>query len=214
MKFIGRSSNPRVRSRALFWSTVLALSAFAASTFAIPAGAAKLGARKPAPKAAAVATAVLFRISQPANSGVDVHFASGITHISQESGSGENMAGFIAYFSGGFRVNSTIAPSGARVAVVVLGEVTPGTPIVGTARLPAGATITAQVGSGPQQTVTNGRFTLSTSTGIGAGLTSKGQCRHGGWKSFGTMFRNQGDCMSFVATGGKNPPSGSSMGSS
>jgi hypothetical protein len=37
--------------------------------------------------------------------------------------------------------------------------------------------------------------------------TSKGQCEHGGWKSFGTMFKNQGDCVSYVATGGKNPPS-------
>jgi hypothetical protein len=38
-------------------------------------------------------------------------------------------------------------------------------------------------------------------------LTSKEQCRDGGWQSFG--FKNQGDCVSFVATGGKNPPSGS-----
>jgi hypothetical protein len=35
------------------------------------------------------------------------------------------------------------------------------------------------------------------------------QCKHGGWKSFGTRFKNQGDCVSFFATGGKNPPSGS-----
>ena len=38
--------------------------------------------------------------------------------------------------------------------------------------------------------------------------TSKSQCRHGGWKSFGTAFKNQGDCVSFVATRGKNQPSG------
>ena len=38
--------------------------------------------------------------------------------------------------------------------------------------------------------------------------TSKSQCTHGGWKSFGTMFKNQGDCVSFVATGDKNPASG------
>lgn len=38
--------------------------------------------------------------------------------------------------------------------------------------------------------------------------TRKGQCEHGGWKSFGSMFKNQGDCVSYVATGGKNPPSG------
>ncbi len=35
------------------------------------------------------------------------------------------------------------------------------------------------------------------------------QCKHGGWKSFGTTFKNQGDCVSFFATRGKNPPSGS-----
>jgi hypothetical protein len=35
--------------------------------------------------------------------------------------------------------------------------------------------------------------------------TSTGQCKKGGWRSFG-VFKNQGDCVSFVATGGKNPP--------
>ena len=37
--------------------------------------------------------------------------------------------------------------------------------------------------------------------------TSKDQCKKGGWQTFG-VFKNQGDCVSFVATGGKNPPSG------
>ena len=37
--------------------------------------------------------------------------------------------------------------------------------------------------------------------------TTKRQCKKGGWQSFG-VFKNQGDCVSFVATGGKNPPSG------
>jgi len=36
---------------------------------------------------------------------------------------------------------------------------------------------------------------------------SKNQCRNGGWRNFG-RFKNQGDCISFVATGGKNPPGG------
>jgi virginiamycin B lyase len=36
---------------------------------------------------------------------------------------------------------------------------------------------------------------------------TKGQCRNGGWRRF-PGFRNQGDCVSFVATGGKNPPAG------
>jgi hypothetical protein len=37
--------------------------------------------------------------------------------------------------------------------------------------------------------------------------TTKDQCKKGGWMDFG-VFKNQGDCVSFVATGGKNPPAG------
>jgi hypothetical protein len=37
--------------------------------------------------------------------------------------------------------------------------------------------------------------------------TSKQQCKNGGWKTFG-VFKNQGQCVSLVATGGKNPPGG------
>jgi hypothetical protein len=37
--------------------------------------------------------------------------------------------------------------------------------------------------------------------------TSKDRCKDGGWRTFG-VFKNQGDCVSFVATGGKNPPAG------
>jgi hypothetical protein len=32
--------------------------------------------------------------------------------------------------------------------------------------------------------------------------TTKDECKNGGWRDFGT-FKNQGDCVSFVATGGK-----------
>jgi hypothetical protein len=35
--------------------------------------------------------------------------------------------------------------------------------------------------------------------------TSKDQCKRGGWKTYG-VFKNQGDCVSFVATGGENGP--------
>jgi hypothetical protein len=38
--------------------------------------------------------------------------------------------------------------------------------------------------------------------------TSKDKCKNGGWKTYG-VFKNQGDCVSFVANGGKNQPSGS-----
>jgi hypothetical protein len=40
--------------------------------------------------------------------------------------------------------------------------------------------------------------------------TSIDQCENAGWANYGTTFKNQGDCVSFVATGGKNPPSGRS----
>jgi hypothetical protein len=33
----------------------------------------------------------------------------------------------------------------------------------------------------------------------------KDECKNGGWRAFG-VFKNQGDCVSFVATGGKNLP--------
>jgi hypothetical protein len=37
------------------------------------------------------------------------------------------------------------------------------------------------------------------------GPTTADQCKKGGWQVFG-IFKNQGDCVSYVATGGKNPP--------
>ena len=37
--------------------------------------------------------------------------------------------------------------------------------------------------------------------------TSTDQCKNGGWQSY-RVFRNQGDCVSFVATGGKKAPKG------
>jgi hypothetical protein len=37
--------------------------------------------------------------------------------------------------------------------------------------------------------------------------TSKDECKNGGWRNF-PGFKNQGDCVSFVATKGKHSPSG------
>jgi hypothetical protein len=36
--------------------------------------------------------------------------------------------------------------------------------------------------------------------------TSKDQCKKGGWRNYGDRFKNQGACVSFVATGGKKKP--------
>ena len=38
--------------------------------------------------------------------------------------------------------------------------------------------------------------------------TSAAQCKNGGWMSYGTTFRNQGDCVSYVASKGKSQPNG------
>lgn len=37
---------------------------------------------------------------------------------------------------------------------------------------------------------------------------SAGMCKKGGWVTFQPAFKNQGDCVSFVATGGRNEPDG------
>jgi hypothetical protein len=56
-------------------------------------------------------------------------------------------------------------------------------------------------GGGP---LTSGDLTVTDAPSL---PTSKDQCKHGGWRDFG-VFKNQGDCVSFVATKGKNPPGG------
>jgi hypothetical protein len=39
--------------------------------------------------------------------------------------------------------------------------------------------------------------------------TAKDQCKNGGWQNFTSpSFKNQGDCVSYFATGGKNPGNG------
>jgi hypothetical protein len=62
--------------------------------------------------------------------------------------------------------------------------------------------------SGAQTTVSAGR-SLVLPVGIAvvrAPLpSSKDQCKKGGWQRFG-VFKSQGECVSFAATQGKNPP--------
>jgi hypothetical protein len=49
-----------------------------------------------------------------------------------------------------------------------------------------------------QHAVTNGDIVVQDAP-------SKDDCKHGGWRNF-PGFKDQGDCVSFVATGGKRPP--------
>jgi hypothetical protein len=55
-------------------------------------------------------------------------------------------------------------------------------------------------------TVVFGNVTLVTTLFVNCAVpASKEECKNGGWRDFG-VFKNQGDCVSFVATKGKNPP--------
>ncbi len=38
--------------------------------------------------------------------------------------------------------------------------------------------------------------------------TSVEQCKKNGWRNYGDLFKNQGDCVSFVVTGRRNEPDG------
>jgi hypothetical protein len=80
----------------------------------------------------------------------------------------------------------------------------------------------ALVGSGPTTISGSGELFLTTNDFPGyfwdnsgsfavsitpAPPTSTEQCKKGGWTFYGN-FKNQGDCVSYVATGGKNQPNG------
>jgi hypothetical protein len=66
------------------------------------------------------------------------------------------------------------------------------------------------VADGPNQVIEIQSLSVNDTEYNFAAPTSKDQCKDGGWQSFinpGT-FKNQGDCVSFVATHGKNGPNG------
>jgi hypothetical protein len=53
-------------------------------------------------------------------------------------------------------------------------------------------------------TVTSGELSVHDAPAL---PSTRDQCKNGGWRGFG-VFKNQGDCVSFVATGGQNQASG------
>jgi hypothetical protein len=102
----------------------------------------------------------------------------------------------------------------------------PNTPFAGTLEFPGGGTAgpatfsTDSAGNlaiGPFGSELAGVFkvtivwsggTLTESLDVNCALpTSTAECKNGGWKTYG-VFKNQGDCVSFVATKGKNQPNG------
>ena len=109
----------------------------------------------------------------------------------------ENAAGSVAYFSLTARYQATI-----HIATGAFRD---------EGRATAGLTDADLTGFKPATGQTNTRVAGFGSSFISDGEvvpllpTSTDQCKNGGWQVFG-VFKNQGDCESFVATGGKNPP--------
>jgi hypothetical protein len=68
--------------------------------------------------------------------------------------------------------------------------------------IPTGVSTCAPIGTAVDFRVVAGDVVVHDATPL---PTSKDQCKNGGWRSYG-VFKNQGDCVSFVATRGKNPP--------
>ena len=61
--------------------------------------------------------------------------------------------------------------------------------------------ITGSYGGDPGHSASSGSDTLT----VDSMPTSKSQCLNGGWQPYG-VFTNQGDCVSYVSTGGANAP--------
>ena len=132
-----------------------------------------------------------------------------------ESGSFSTIrAGFFTSFSSTFTITSTAGTvtgtgslpknSEASASCVPVGPVVDvriGLGINYSATIPGGGQDTGtavvnMLGALPAQL-----FSFSESFGSTGALpppTGTDQCKHGGWRSFGTMFKNQGDCVSFV----------------
>jgi hypothetical protein len=69
-----------------------------------------------------------------------------------------------------------------------------------------GSSVVGEVFSGPPATALIEDFVSSLVEPVPLLPTSKEQCKDGGWQNY-PQFKNQGDCVSFVETGGRNPPS-------
>jgi hypothetical protein len=115
---------------------------------------------------------------------------------------------------GGYRIDDgPQAGQGFLAAVVDNGPPMGGQPVdtlVYSGLLPAPPTTCPTPGDPPPpELLSTGGGTLTTGDIVVVDApalpTSKAQCRHGGWRTFG-VFGNQGDCVSFVATEGRNPP--------
>jgi hypothetical protein len=100
--------------------------------------------------------------------------------------------------TGGTTVVTTDVVMLGSMTLKALGSFAPGTYTL-TVEFGGAVEVTNQVSTYLPSAMT-GTFTVKSCL-----PTSAEQCKDGGWQSYG-VFKNQGDCVSFVETGGKNPP--------
>ena len=97
--------------------------------------------------------------------------------------------------SGGFVTVALVDNGGNGADTMAVGE--------GAAPGPTGCGLSGVFGGPETGTLANGRAVVFDAPLL---PTSKDQCKSGGWEQFG--FKNQGQCVAFVATHGRNPERG------
>ena len=132
--------------------------------------------------------------------------------------SGENPTGTVRFVSESFGVRlegsvTCLRVSGNRAAIgmvtatgaPVFVDVTDGTPdLIGVDLFPSVAAPCPAPGIQPSVPILSGDLVVTDAQPF---PTAKDQCKNGGWRNF-AGFKNQGDCVSYVATRGRNQPPG------
>lgn len=159
--FSARTSHP-FRSRR---SRLVAGGVGLATTAALLASGPVASAAPPHAARADSPSTITFAITEPAGAQVGSAFNSGISNISAQAGSGDNLQVFEAT-SNGFAMLAT--HNGANQASdLIIAQTTPGTPITGTATVPSGATMSVKVNGGAAVTINNGPFSIPVGAGLG-----------------------------------------------
>jgi hypothetical protein len=154
------SLNPsirRVRTPALAGAVAIVVCA------APLAGAASAGAATRPVATAAASSLITFNVNQPAGTEMHVDFTGGLGSIAEQEIIGSSLVGDTTTPSS-FSINAQDANTATDF---VRADTTAGTPITGTAALPAGTTLTASVNGSPSVAITNGSFSIPVASGLG-----------------------------------------------
>jgi hypothetical protein len=145
----------RVRRPAMAGVTAIAVCA-------VPLAASASAANRPA--ATSASSLIVLNIKQPASTEAFVRFTGGLASIIEQEIVGSSLLGDTTTPSS-FSISAAAqANSGSDY---LQAPTTPGTPITGTATLPAGTTMTASINGGPSVAIANGAFSIPVAGGVG-----------------------------------------------